>query len=1406
VETDRNLLFGVLALQADLIDAPRFIEACALWATRKHTSLADLLVEKGWLGKGDRADVERLLERKLKKYGGDARASLAAVADVELRQSLAALPDPEVSRSIADLPPPADPFTASTCAYVPDLGERYVRTQLHATGGIGRVWLAYDAALGREVALKELRPDRADDAALRARFLREAQITGQLEHPGIVPVYEVAGPSPGCQPFYVMRFIRGRTLSESAQAYHHKRAAGQAGPVERVALLNSFVAVCNAVAYAHARGVLHRDLKGRNVVLGEYGEVVLLDWGLAKVLGPSGEEDLQGPPVAPAEPAEGDGTVPGTALGTPAYMAPEQAAGRLDLLSCRTDVYGLGAILYEILTGRPPHAGTSPEEVLREVREREPARPRALCAEVPAALEAVCLRALTRDPAGRYPSAAELAHEVQCWLADQPVAAYPEPLAARVGRWIRRHRTAVSVGGAAVVVAAVSLGVATALLTGAWREEHAARQLAQKKTREARDQRDETDRQRRQAEQNFRLARHAVERMLTRVGEEMALVPQMERQRRKLLQDALGFYKTFLKERGADPGVRVETARAYARVASIQTLLGRYAEAEKSYGKAIALWQKLAGDFPRVPEHRNDLAHGYHNLGALLHLVSRPREAEKIYEQILKIREGLAAEFPERDEYRLDLASSCTNLGVLLAQSGRGERAEQTFRRALKILVRRPARGLPLSRWLQTLAATHDRLAILLSAQGRFPEAEAAHRRSLALRQRLARAFPADPAFQAELGISYNNLGAVLQKAGRAGEAEKAYRKAQAVWDRVAADFPNTPENRRHVAVSDFNLGVVLSATGRPEEAREAFLSAAALWQKLVADLPRAPRYQADLARCHAYQAGVFRTLGRPREAAEAHRRALAIQEKLAAAFPDVPSHQLDLARTCRALGEVCRETGQTQEAEKNYRKALAVLEKLAAAGPAVRRYRDQLAAAHHDLGRLLEEAGRIPEAEKACGQALALAENLAADFPDVPSYRASLAKCHDRLGSLRSRAGRWKEVEEHRRKALAIRRQVAKAFPQNPEYREALAVACNNLGEFLQATGRRAEAEEPYRQAIAVRERLAAEFPQSPQYRRHLAGSLSNLATVLLSFDPPAKAGRFEESEKAMRRALQLQQQLVTTHPTEVAYRDELGVTCFHLGMVLGATGRSAEAERHCRRAVAIFQELTASSPEAPLYRERLASAYSILGVVLKFSGRAVEEEKTCRQALALWEKLAADQPTLPTYPSKLGLALERLAQVLQGRRDFTGASKVLERAVTAQQAALTRSPGNPAYQQLLRGHYKFQARVLGQLGDHRRTAEVAESLAALGSWQDCHESARMLARCVPLAEKDPALAEGKRKELAQEYASRAVKRLGQALQRGLRGADSLRRDAAFEPIRSRPDFQKLLADLEPRGNEEGR
>ena len=262
---------------------------------------------------------------------------------------------------------PTAPPALSVGAATSD-GQRFRVLRPHARGGLGEVFVALDAELHREVALKQILEKHADDPVSRQRFVAEAEITGGLEHPGVVPVYGL-GTYAGGRPYYAMRFIKGDSLKEAIEHFHGddalKNDPGRRS-LELRKLLRRFLDVCNAIDYAHSRGVIHRDIKPANIILGKHGETLVVDWGLAKAVGradPSVGEQT----IAPSSSGSSE-TLPGSALGTPAYMSPEQAGGDLDRLGPRSDVYSLGATLYCLLTGKPPFEGDDIGEILRKVQ------------------------------------------------------------------------------------------------------------------------------------------------------------------------------------------------------------------------------------------------------------------------------------------------------------------------------------------------------------------------------------------------------------------------------------------------------------------------------------------------------------------------------------------------------------------------------------------------------------------------------------------------------------------------------------------------------------------------------------------------------------------------------------------------------------------------------------------------------------------------------------------------------------------------------------------------------------------------------------------------------------------------------------------------------------------------------
>jgi WD40 repeat protein/tRNA A-37 threonylcarbamoyl transferase component Bud32 len=488
---DRNLLFGIFAVQMDFVSRDALIAAMNAWVLAKHRPLGDLLQEQGALSPEHRQLLEQLTAAHLKAHGGDVQQSLAVLKQQStIGVALGSVADGELQASLAVIG--ATLATTDDHAPPPD-GMRYRVLRPHAQGGLGVVSVARDTELGREVALKEIHAGHAGDAVSRDRFVREAEITGGLEHPGIVPVYGLGRYDDG-RPYYAMRFIRGESLQEAIKKLHmHQAGYSQRG------LLTRFVAACNAIAYAHSRGVIHRDIKPSNVMLGPYGETLVVDWGLAKVIGresPDGEDSASAELTLRPPSGDSSATQAGSALGTPAFMSPEQARGELAKLGPATDIYSLGATLYTLITGRPPIQGRTTAELLENVRLGNWKPARQLQPSAPKPLDAVASKALALKPADRYATPLELAAEVERWLADEPVHAYREPWRTKAGRWLKRHRLPVT-GAVVLLLAAVPLLVIIAVNRESARSQAAALATEADQQREIADQaRDEAEKRR----------------------------------------------------------------------------------------------------------------------------------------------------------------------------------------------------------------------------------------------------------------------------------------------------------------------------------------------------------------------------------------------------------------------------------------------------------------------------------------------------------------------------------------------------------------------------------------------------------------------------------------------------------------------------------------------------------------------------------------------------------------------------------------------------------------------------------------------------------------------------------------------------------------------------------------------
>jgi Tfp pilus assembly protein PilF/tRNA A-37 threonylcarbamoyl transferase component Bud32 len=868
---------------------------------------------------------------------------------------------------------------------------RYRPLRLHSRGGLGEVLVAQDQEFRREVALKRIQEEHADDPESRRRFLREAEITGRLEHPGIVPAYGLTQDEAG-RPCYAMRLIQGESLREAIRRFHEADRAGRDPGERRLALrelLGRFVDVCQAVAYAHSRGVIHRDLKPHNIMLGKYGETLVVDWGLAKQLGR--DDEGQADEEAPAAAGDPGATKTGAVVGTPAYMSPEQAQGRRDEVGPASDVYSLGATLYQLLTGLAPFQGGS-WVVLAGVQRGELVPPRRRKREVPRALEAVCLRAMALRPGDRYASALALAEEVEHWLADEPVSAYREPWWVRLGRWTRRHKPAVAAVAAAVLVALLLGGA------GAW---WARRQAEQRQTdkREraveaalaaALDKATAMERQARWAE-----ARAVLEQAASRLGEGKR--DDLRRRLEGARQDL-------------DLAARLDAV--YLKRATL--VKGRFdlAGADRDYAAAF----RHAG-LGAVGENTAQVAARVRGSAVRAELVAALDDwayclGRRGTRQTWVLAVARKADpDPWRDRCR---NPRVWNSKLRLERLARAVRAWGVPPRFLVVLgmrlqglggdaeaLLRAAHGaLPGDFWVNFT------LANALKQKGKVVEAVGYYRAALALR-------PGTPAV-------LNNLGEALQTQGKLGEAKTAYRRALALDPKYAQ--------------AHSNLGNALKAQGRLVEAVRAYRQAIALdrtYAKAYYNLGAALTVQGDLAGAIAsYRQAIRLQKDYPKAytnlgialfkrgdvagAIAAYRRAIALNPREAQAFTNlgIALHaQGKLGEAVRAyrralaldpgyaalalnnLGNALRATGKLEEAVKAYRRAIALDPKHAAA--------------HNNLGTALRAQGKLDEAVAEYRRALAL----------DPKF----AHTHGALGQVLLSEGRFAEARRATRRSLRI-------------------------------------------------------------------------------------------------------------------------------------------------------------------------------------------------------------------------------------------------------------------------------------------------------------------------------------------------------------------------------------------------
>ena len=713
--------------------------------------------------------------------------------------------------------------------------ERFALRRKLGEGGMGEVWAADQLEpIRRLVALKLVRPGLAFHQEL-ARFGKERQALALMSHPNIARILD-AGTADG-RPYFVMELIDGLPITKYC-------ADSRLTLRQRLEL---FLPVCDAVQHAHQKGVIHRDIKPSNVlvtIVDGHPLAKVIDFGIAKAIEPRLSDDTVATEV-------------GRLIGTLEYMSPEQAElNNLDI-DTRSDVYSLGVLLYELLTGCVPfsrqqlHAAPL-DEMLRQVKEIEPPKPstrlataetlpqlaadrqtepRKLILQVQGELDWIIMKCLEKDRNRRYETPQALAADLGRYLCDEPVLACPPSATYRMRKFARRHWRGLSVLGA---IGLLSIAGAMALSIGLF----VINQERQEKENALR-----AELKRRQQ------VREALDAMSSEITKDwLSSQPGQLPQHKRFLELSLTLYEQFAAETGQDEESLADVAGAYRRVGGIRDQLGQWADAAAALERSRTQFAALIRDFPANPSHRAMHAGVLLDIGTLHDRMGRRQEAESALEQSRTEYQSLVAEFPAVTDYRSGLGSALGALGVVLKNLGRLSESAEVYTQAVETL-RTLVRELPADSSIRfELATTLLNVGILYDVAGRSEKAREALREAVDEFSALVAEHAFLPVYLDSLARSRNSLANVLRDAGENQEARSLFEQSVATRRQLAAEFPGVPDYQRGLAIAVNNLGILLKDIGQLDEAEERYAEAAAIHKKLADDFPEVSDHQNEAA------------------------------------------------------------------------------------------------------------------------------------------------------------------------------------------------------------------------------------------------------------------------------------------------------------------------------------------------------------------------------------------------------------------------------------------------------------------------------------------------------------------------------------------------------------------------------
>ena len=954
------------------------------------------------------------------------------------------------------------------------------------------------------------------------------------------------------------------TRERTTENPHYCRAVARLG-----------IQAAEALECAHESGIVHRDIKPPNLIVDESGHLWITDFGLASTRNDTGL------------------TVTGDIVGTVRYMSPEQALGKRVPLDHRTDIYSLGVTLYELLTLEQAFPGDDARLLMQRIAVEEPRRPRTLNPATPAELETILLKAIAKDPEDRYATAQELADDLRRFTEDRPIhARRPSPWK-RAAQWTRRHPAAVRAGAIILLLSVVGMTIGTVLLAQAHEREKTAHE---------------------RSELEFDIARGVVDRMLTRVSEDLAGQPRMEKLRRDLLEEALAFHLGFLERSGDDPDVRIDAGNAHARVGEINEMLGRHAKAKRAYERVIAVFEALLQDSPRNTAYRRTLGAAWGGVGNALRETGRYEEAERAYERALSTLQEAPTEADP--EYLHTVAAIHFDLALALHVSQRKD-ARGALMRAEKIWERLAATR-PDRRYEHGLANALQRRALLLELPAEFEEAETLTRRALDIMRRLA---AEDRTVRARAGeaAAWGGLGILYDRVRRHAEAETAYRKAIELLEALAREFPSVPRIADSIGNMQGNLVGVYRETGDLEKRKQALLAVQAVYRKLAQEHKDVPEYRHKVARSHYRLAKVFEAARDTKSAREHCVHAIAI-------FDTVENDRVDWiyrwepadARVLlgkyltRAPDGVPGDPDDLQRAEALLLESIAMIEKL-------RRGRENA-----------DSAG---------------------DLRTVP------ATAHELLGGIYQERGQHRKAEAAWKSAIKLRQEQVEEAPSNAEHLHGLAFAWHGLHAALVVAGRPREARAALENAEQVFDQLIAQHPRPP-YRLARARVWLQLAQAM---ELPK---RFAEAEAMMRRYRETVLELKSVDPSPALRMDE-GNGWWVTAKVYATAEKQAEAAAAYEKAAEVFDALARQFPADAEYARRLGSVLGNLALVYRSQERFGEEKRVVLRAHEIRRELAGKHEDVPEFQRGLARSHGGLAKIFSREGDIERARKEAARAI---------------------------------------------------------------------------------------------------------------------------------------------